>query len=252
MAGLSVTVLGSSGAWPERGRACSGFLVRHREFHLVLDLGYSTLANAEKHLPPEKIDAVIVTHAHPDHYLDLHPLFRARYFSKSKPPPLPLFAPAGVFERLLQLEEPVGEETFRRTFRFHEITPGDSFRIGPFRVSTRSLPHYVPNAGIRLEADGLALAYTGDTGPSPEVAALADDADLFIAEATNRGDPSRFDPRYHLTAGEAGEYAESARARRLLLTHFWPGLARSSALAEARHTFSGPVSSAEENRRLSV
>lgn len=247
-----MTVLGSSGAWPEAGRASSGFLVEREGFHLVLDLGYSALPNLEKHVPPEKVDAVIVTHAHPDHYLDIHPLFRARHFSRASPPPLPLFAPSGVFDRLVRLESPGDEPSFRRAFACREIAPGDAFEIGPFRVRTRSLPHYVPNAGLRLESDGLVLAYTGDTGPSPEVVPLADGSDLFIAEATNRGDPSTFEPRFHLTAREAGEYAESARARHLLLTHFWPGSDRSGARDEAQSRFSGTVSTAEENLRLMV
>jgi ribonuclease BN (tRNA processing enzyme) len=247
-----VTLLGSTGAWPEAGRACSGFLVRSRGFHLVMDLGYGTLANLERHLPPSQVDAVIVTHAHPDHYLDLHPLFRARHFTRPAPPALPLHAPRGVLDRIAQLEEPEDVESFRASFAYRELTPGESLRVGPFHVETKLLPHYVPDAGLRLETDGRSVAYTGDTGPTDDLVRLAEGADLFIAEASNRGDPARFHPRYHLRARDAGEYAARADARQMLLTHFWPGTERSLALSEAGREFEGTVTLADEHLELTL
>src|SRR5205807_2126096 len=99
------------------------------------------------------------------------------------------------------------------------VEPGDSFEIGPYRVSTRLLPHWVPNMGVRLETNGLAFAYTGDTGPDPGIEDIARDADLLITEASWQ-DGHEAPQRYHLTSREAAEHAQRAEARRLLLSHF--------------------------------
>jgi ribonuclease BN (tRNA processing enzyme) len=75
-----VTVLGSCGAFPEPGRACSGFAVDWDGYRLVLDLGYATLPRLLAHWPDGELDAVAITHEHPDHCVDLHGLFRMRFY----------------------------------------------------------------------------------------------------------------------------------------------------------------------------
>lgn len=89
----SLTVLGSCGAWPEAGRACSGFVLDHAGSRIVLDLGYGTIARLLKHCDSpaaDGIDAVIVTHQHADHCVDLHALYRVRWFLRRDAPPIPL------------------------------------------------------------------------------------------------------------------------------------------------------------------
>jgi ribonuclease BN (tRNA processing enzyme) len=100
---------------------------------------------------------------------------------------------------------------------------------------------------VRLSAPGAVIAYTGDTGPSPALAALGRDADLFIVDATGRPQPDELD----LTPAQAGEAAAAAGARRLLLTHFWPGSDRAAAVAAARERFGGEVLAADEGLRVS-
>ncbi|MER7461196.1 MBL fold metallo-hydrolase [Micromonospora sp. NPDC126480] len=236
-----LTVLGSCGAFPEPGRACSGFAVDWDGFRLVLDLGYATLPRLLTHWPDGRVDAVAITHEHADHCVDLHGLFRWRYYGEPGGPRLPLYCPPGVLERISGLEPDVD---LHAVFDVHPL-PG-RYRVGPFDLTGLSLPHFVPNAGIRLEADGTALAYSGDTGPSPVLAELGRDADLFIVEATDRvGETSR-STRNLLTSGEAGCWARRAGARRLMLTHFWPGNDRSAAVSAARVEFGGAVLAAEE------
>jgi ribonuclease BN (tRNA processing enzyme) len=237
-----VTVLGSCGAYPEPGRACSGFLVDWDGYRLVLDLGYATLPRLLTHCPEDAIDAVVITHEHPDHCIDLHGLFRMRLYSSPRPPPLPLYCTPGVLERLAGLEPDVD---LRSVFDVHPMPA--SHRVGPFALTGLSLPHYVPNAGVRLEADGTVLAYTGDTGPSPLLAELGRSADLFIVEATDREGETQRPTRNLLTAEEAGTWAARAGARRLLLTHFWPGRNRTESRAAARAVFDGEVLLADED-----
>ena len=150
---------------------------------------------------------------------------------------LPLYCPAGVLDRLQGLEPEVS---------LHEVfdvfgLPGE-WTVGPFKLTGADLPHFVPNAGVRLESSRV-LAYTGDTGPSPALATLGRDADLFIVEATDRpGDTSGL----LMTSAQAGSWAREAGARRLMLTHFWPGNDRFAAVAAARSAFPGEIFAASE------
>jgi ribonuclease BN (tRNA processing enzyme) len=254
-----VVVLGSCGAWPEPHRACSGFVVEHSGFRVVMDLGYGTLSRLLAFVDSrigDGIDAVVISHKHPDHMLDLHGLFRARWFGNRGADPIPLFAPDGVVQRLQGLEED-DEGAILKVFDWHPLPEKRPYVVGPFELRSWSLPHFVPNAGVRLTADGLSVAYTGDTGPDPVLAELAHGADVFIAEASNRRDSSDAPPadqgqRMHLTAHDAGEAAQAAGAKRLLLTHFWPGSDREVSRAEATAVYDGEVLIADEGLKISL
>lgn len=130
-------------------------------------------------------------------------------------------------------------------FEVHDL-PG-SHRAGPFQVDSVALPHHVPDAGVRLTTPSSTLAYTGDTGPDPALAELGANADLYIMEATLRAEPEPGEPRKLLTAREAGRWARAAGARRLLLTHFWPGADRAESVRQAGEEFAGEILAAEED-----
>ncbi|GAA3095427.1 ribonuclease BN (tRNA processing enzyme) [Kribbella aluminosa] len=236
----SLTVLGSCGAWPEAGRACAGFLLEYDGFRVVLDLGYAALPRLLEHCPRGEVDAVVVTHQHPDHCVDVSALARVRHYEAPDAPPVALHCAPGVLDVLRALEpEPDPAEVFD----VHELA--GTTRIGPFDVLTVELPHYKTNLGVRLSAPGVSVAYTGDSGPSPELRRLAEGTDLFISDATLQGDAS---DRYLMTAAEAAR--GSRGAKRLLLTHFWPGSDRSVSVAEAKQIFDGEVIAAEEGLTL--
>jgi ribonuclease BN (tRNA processing enzyme) len=232
---MRVSVLGACGAWPEAGQACSGYLVEHDGFQLVVDLGYATVPRLLSWTAADRIDAVFVSHGHPDHCADLNPLLRARALRQNPPAPLPVYAPRGALDAVLALDRP---GMLSHAYVLHEFTAGDRFDIGPFDAHTRLLPHWVPNAGVRLAAGSRVLAYTGDTGPSAEVVELARGADLLLAEATYVDQVPESSRRYLTSARHAGRQATEADARRLLLTHLWPGTdplaARAAAGAEYR------------------
>jgi ribonuclease BN (tRNA processing enzyme) len=228
-------------------------VLEHQGFRVVLDLGYGTLPRLLSLLGSpggEGIDAVIVTHRHPDHMIDLHGLLRARRFTQPGAPAIPLYAPGGVMERVAGLEEDDGTPV-ERVFDWHRI-PAPPATVGPFRLETLLLPHYVPNAGVRLTAPGLTVAYTGDTGPDPALATLGRGADLYVVDATSHDQraatPGMDDgPPMLLSATHAGQAAHAAGAGRLLLTHFWPGNDRHQSQAEAAEEFTGPILTADEN-----
>jgi ribonuclease BN (tRNA processing enzyme) len=192
-----------------------------------------------------------VTHEHLDHCLDLYAITVARVFHPEPLAPLPLYLLPGVFERVAALETGKQLDEMRALFDIRTLEAGDSFEIGPLRVSTRALPHLVPNLGFRVEADGLAVAYTGDTGPSDEVEALARDADVFVSEASWEREEDAL-VGGHLSAGQAAEHATRAGAGRLVLTHFWPTVDRERARDRAAAAFDGEVLVAEEGMRIGV
>lgn len=218
-----VVVLGTCGAWPEAGRACSGFVVEYEDYRVVIDLGYGTLPHLLALLGSsigKGVDAVVVTHEHPDHMVDVHGLFRARCYGWPNSPPLPLYAPRGVLDRLCGMEDDEnGAASVHRVFDWKPL-PSTRQRLGPFDLDSYPLPHYVPNAGVRLSAPGLTVAYTGDTGPHPSLADLGRHADLYIVDATSwrrSAEASAGPDTMNLTARAAGESAAKAGARRLLL-----------------------------------
>lgn len=235
----SLTVLGSCGAWPEPGRACAGFLLEYDGFKVVLDLGYAALPQLLKHCPDGAVDAVIVTHQHPDHCVDVSALARVRYYLARDAAPIPLYCPPGVLDVLRTLEPRPDPAT---VFDVREL---EATKLGPFQLETALMPHYVTNLGVRLSTPELTVAYTGDSGPGPEAAALADGADLFICDATLQGPSPDTTPRYVMTATEAATAA--AGARRLLLTHFWPGSDRAVSIAEAQEVFKREIIAAKES-----
>ncbi|MFC0508561.1 MBL fold metallo-hydrolase [Micromonospora costi] len=246
---MRITVLGGLGAWPSATQACSGFLVEHDDFRLLIDPGYATLQPLLSHVAAAQVDAVYVSHGHPDHCADLQPLLRARVLADRSGPPLPVYAPAGSLDRLLAIDE---AGLVDDAYRLSAFTPGESFDAGPFRVDTWRLPHWVPNAGARLTGGTEVLAYTGDTGTSPDLVEMARDADLLVAEATYVDTiPERHEGNLS-SAVEVGRYASTARARRVLLTHLWPGTDPAAAVDAARQVYAGPVDVAEPGLVLSV
>jgi len=126
-------------------------------------------------------------------------------------------------------------------FVVHEVIPGEGSRIGPFAAETRLLPHSVPNVGVRLVAADTLLAYTGDTGPSPDVVSLSAGADLLLAEASFVETVPDEAAGSLLSAKQAGRYATEAGVRQLVLTHLLPGTDRRAAKQAAGSTFDGPV-----------
>jgi ribonuclease BN (tRNA processing enzyme) len=231
---MRLTVLGGGGVWPAADGACGGFLVEHDGFRLLLDPGFAVVPRLLKVARANDVDAVYVTHGHPDHCADLNPLLRARALSGVECPALPVYAPDGAVDAVLALD--------RAGMLDCEPRPvAQRFYIGPFAAEARMLPHSLPNAGIRLTAGGEVLAYTGDSGPCADVVALARDADVFIAEATFLDAVPDGARGVLSSARDAGRQCAAAGAGRLLLTHLQPGTDPAAAVAVAGAEFGGQL-----------
>src|SRR5690349_8023344 len=135
---MRLTVLGGCGAWPAASQACSGYLVEHDGFRLLVDVGYAIVPRLLERIDAQRLDAVFISHGHPDHCADLNPLLRARALREDPPPPLPVYALPGALDAVLALDRP---GMLAGALWLHEFTAGDDLRIGPFQVGTRLLPH---------------------------------------------------------------------------------------------------------------
>jgi ribonuclease BN (tRNA processing enzyme) len=159
---MRLTVIGGSGGYPGRGRPCSGYLVEADRFALLIDPGYGVATALSVEAAPN-FDAVLVSHAHPDHCADLNPILRARAWADDPLPPLPVHALPGALDAVLALDRP---EVLAGSYALRYLEPGGELTIGPFQVVTASLPHPRPNVGFRISFGGRSLVYTGDSGSS--------------------------------------------------------------------------------------
>ena len=236
---MRVTVLGACGAWPEAGQACSGFLVEYDGFRLLVDVGYATVPRLLGLCEAGDVDAVYVSHGHPDHCADLNPLLRARVLRDDPAGPVAVYAPEGALAAVLALDRP---GMLASAYTLHEFAAGDRLDIGPFSASTYALPHFKPDAGVRLTAGGRTLAYTGDTGPSRSIVDLARGADVFLAEASYVDEVPADTREYLSSARQAGGYAAEAGVGRLVLTHLMHGVDPDAAREAAAARYAGDVS----------
>jgi ribonuclease BN (tRNA processing enzyme) len=231
---MRLTVLGGAGGFPPALGACSGYLIEHDGFRLLVDPGYAIVPRLFGIVPAGAIDAVLVSHGHPDHVADLNPLLRARLMTDDEAPRLPAYALPDALGPVLALDQ---IRALKGACEVHAFDAGEAFPIGPFGIESRLLPHSIPNAGLRISAGGAAITYTGDAGPSDDLVDLADRTDLLLAEATYAESVPSGNAGVLNSALEVGRQAHRARAARLMLTHLLPGTDPEASLAAAGRSF---------------
>jgi ribonuclease BN (tRNA processing enzyme) len=240
--GLHLTVLGCSGSYPGPGGACSGYLLRCDATTVWLDAGSGSLANLQRHVALDAIDAVVLSHEHPDHWSDLEGFYVAcRYVQERSG--VPVYAPRGLRD-LLRMG-PTGE-----TFAWHDIAAGDKVDIGPMTLSFSRTDHPPETLAVRVDAHGRSLGYSADSGPGWSLTALGAGLNLALCEATFLQDGEGSVP--HLSARQAGATARAAGADRLLITHLWPTVDPGAAQDEAGASFGRPVEVAALNQSYPV
>jgi ribonuclease BN (tRNA processing enzyme) len=216
---VKLTVIGCSPAWPNSGGAQSGYLVEGAG-RLLLDCGPGVLARLRNGNGWPRVDAIAITHFHLDHWGDLVPWAFGAAFGPGRQSDAPeLWLPPGGCARLRELGVQLGfERQLGDSFRLHEYHGAAAFTAAGFDVTPTQLAHYDElTFGLRVTDGDRTLAYSGDTGPTPRLAELAREADLFLCEAT-LDDPEPAE-RGHLTAGEAADAFRSSGAHRLLVIH---------------------------------
>ena len=224
---ISVTVLGSSAMFATRERAASGYLLEIEGRHVWLDAGGGTWRNLLEHIEFTDIDAVILTHQHPDHTIDVFQAFHARNYGGDNPmPAIPLWAPRPALDALRGFTSTI-EESFDMT----TIVAEGSIEYAGAQFSFTKMAHPVETLGVRVEAGDAVLAYSADSGTDADFQTLAGGADLFICEATFQDSDESW--MGHMSAAEAATTAAQVDATRLLLTHLPAGRDLGLSLAEA-------------------
>jgi ribonuclease BN (tRNA processing enzyme) len=239
---MNLTVVGCSGSFPSADSACSSYLLEAGGYRLLIDMGNGALGELQRHVGLYDLDAVVLSHLHADHCIDMCGYFVARYYRHDGGPAeaIPVYGPAGTERRLnIAYGDVPDEKCMSEVFDFRTLGPG-AFRLGPFEVTARLVSHPVEAYGFRVEAGGRVLAYSGDTGPCGALPDLARGADLFLCEASFT-DGKEDIPDLHLNGREAGESAAAAGAERLVLTHIPPWTNPSVNLRDAKAAFDGPV-----------
>lgn len=237
--GLTFTVLGSDGSYPGPGGACSGYLLRGAGTTLWVDAGSGTMANLQRHVGLSDVDAVVLSHEHPDHWGDIEGYYVASRYGEEKRSGIPVFATTGVRAKTTNPMKP--------TFDWCIVGDGAEAEVGGLRLRFSRTDHQVETLALRVDGDGSSFLYSADTGPawSPTALVDGDGVDLFLCEASYTSDKTGAPG--HLTAAQAGEMATAAGARRLVLTHLWPTIDRNRSAAEAAATFGGPIDVAAAN-----
>ncbi|MDT9591955.1 MBL fold metallo-hydrolase [Nocardioides zeae] len=250
--GFRLTVVGCAGSYPGPASPASCYLLEAdgpdgeggtRTWRILLDLGNGALGALHNHADPLEIDAVLVSHLHADHCLDLCGYYVLRkYHPTGAQPRIPVWGPDGAADRLaraydLPLDPGMTEEF---DFREYPASADEAVEVGPFRIEAHEAYHPVTAFALRVSAAGRTLAYSGDTAPCRGLEHAASGAHLLLAEAAFRSVDEN-PPGVHLTGADAGATARRAGVEQLVLTHVPAWFDPLDAYDEAVTEFDGPT-----------
>lgn len=238
---MKLTIIGPWGGYPKQNAASSGYLLEHDGFHLLIDCGSGILAKLQNILQPENLDAVIISHYHPDHIADIGVLQHARLiqgFLGKTFPTLPIYGHAFDQNEFSKL-------TYKNITEGISYNPSEKLSIGPFQVSFLKTDHPVPCYAMRIEAAGKTLIYTGDSSFKEEFIDFSKGADLLLCECNFYGNQNGKSAG-HMNSMEAGRFARQAEVSQLILTHLPHYGHLADLITEASSEFPGIIKLAEE------
>jgi ribonuclease BN (tRNA processing enzyme) len=250
---MELTILGSSASSPDAGDACAGYLVRQGETELLLDCGSGVLGQLRKVTSVDRLSAIVISHFHPDHFIDLIPMRYGLRYGWGEPVRPRLIVPPGGRAYLSGVGTALrnAPEFFERSFAVEEYDPEQPLAIGELTLSFQKTTHDVPTWACAIQGSDR-LIYTADTQESAELERFAFEADLLLCEATYPAGTGELPSGNHLTSLQAGELARRAAVHHLVLTHFWPGIDRSLFRDEAERAFGASVTIARPGLTLPV
>jgi len=241
---------------PRPSRACSCYLVRSREASILFDLGSGAFSNLRDAFDYTDLDAVVISHMHADHFLDLIPLrYALKYGPLVREGRLTLYLPPGgadVLRQICAAFPPEGAGSFLdEVFNLHEYDMRQPLEINDLRLTFTRTVHYIESYAVRAECQTSSLVYSSDTAPCESVVNLAKDAELFLCECT-LGLGEEESPRGHTSSREAGRMAKQAEVGRLVLTHYGSDYAPGELEDYAEQEFRGPTAVADDGMELSI
>jgi ribonuclease BN (tRNA processing enzyme) len=241
---MRLIVIGCSGSYPGPDSPASSYLVEAEEgdrtWRILLDLGNGALGGLQQVVDPLSVDAVFISHLHPDHFFDMSGYYVLRkYHPSGAQPRIPVYGPRGVAKRLAQAYGLAENPGMTEEFDFREYD-GRSVTVGPLTIEVTQVLHPVESYAMRVTHEGRSFVYSGDTALCDSLVGLAQGTDLLLAEAAFREGEDN-PPDLHMTGRDAAETAARAGAGRLVLTHIPPWYDPKVALDEARPVFDGPL-----------
>lgn len=257
---MKLTVLGCWAPYPRAGGACSGYLLRNRGINILIDCGNGVVSALQKVMDFRQLDAVFISHLHPDHYLDLYSLRHAIAGSirdGSRQKKLDLFLPRAPEEAFLPLSRHndafniINFEDLPIVSRRQFSGEVRAAELGPLKISAARVHH--PLLAYSIAVEGLShFVYSADTKYFPDLAEWVRGADLFLCEASVQEAEKDYTVTGHLTARQAGELANRAGVRKLVITHFWPEYDLTVTAREAAEGFGRRVIVAQEGKTYAV
>lgn len=240
---MRLTVLGCSAAYPGPSGACSGYLVQEGKTSLLVDCGTGVLSNIQRVLTLDRVDGIVISHLHADHFFDLIPFRYAlrRPIHRDLHPAL--YLPPGGKKSLLKAVSAFDKspDFFSKHFHINEYDPRAGIQVGKLSIEFTFVKHYIPAYAMSISGKKR-LVYSADSGMCDQLSDVANGADLFLCEAARC---SRDDGEWgHMLAGDAARIAKSGKVKGLVLTHFWPDHDYSGQLAQAGKVFGGGLEEA--------
>lgn len=238
---MKLTIVGMSGTFPGPKSGCSSYLLEHDGFKMLLDVGNGSTGALQEACGLLGPDAVVVSHLHGDHYLDLITYtYARRYHPGGQAALLPVYGPSNIRDAVMGAYGRDVSDLLNEVYDFNPVDADRKLAIGPFEVDLRQVNHPVETYGMRISAGGRTIAYSADSGECAALVDLAKDADLFLCEASYL-DGEDNPPDIHLTGKQAAQFATKAGAQRLLLTHLVPWGDQSRTLAEATANYDADI-----------
>ncbi|WP_239256958.1 MBL fold metallo-hydrolase [Listeria ilorinensis] len=243
---MQLTVFGHWGGYPLKNDGTSSYLLEEEGFKLLIDVGASAVSIMQNYLDPADLDAVILSHYHPDHVADVGILQHIRLLSnqENRPPILPIYAHN-------EDERGFSYLNMKDVTEAYVYQEEDILEVGPFSISFLRTIHPVPCFAMRFSANGKSVVYTADSAYQESFVAFAERADFLFAD-TNFFKEMAGKSRVHMASIEVGRLAKQASVKKLMLTHLPQNGSLQQLKTEAAAEFNGEILLAEKGLSITI
>jgi len=247
---MRLDIVGAGPAFTNRlGATGAAYLVRLGGTAILLDLGQGSFPRLAALLDPGDLDAILVSHLHPDHFVDLVALRHFLRWGPRAPRRARVIAPEGLADRLDSLHDESGWSA--AALDLETLTPA-VLSIGSMTVEVGHVTHHGPSFAFRLsDGHGPGLVYSGDCGRAEDLRALIRPGDWLLSEVSFGPGPVPPDVA-HLDGPSVGDLAASSGAGFVLLTHLLMDHDEARTIDSVRHAYDGPVTFVHPGDRFSI